>query len=132
MIFRHYVHNSTMLVIVIVYRLKEFLEDYDDLRDDPKYYKGSALARRMKARDLEASDDNRDRQKEKTEMEELKAKLKEEGHGDDSAEIIRLDENLSSHLRPMLHLATTAGASVPIDEVCVCLQLILSTTCLCT
>lgn len=97
-------------------RLKEFLEDYDDLRDDPKYYKGSALARRMKARDLEASDDNRDRQKEKTEMEELKAKLKEEGHGDDSAEIIRLDENLSSHLRPMLHLATTAGASVPIDE----------------
>ena len=96
--------------------MKEFLEDYDDLRDDPKYYKGSALARRMKARDLEAADDNRDRQKEKEEMEDLKAKLKEEGHGDDSEEIIRLDETLSSHLRPMLHLATAGGTTGPIDE----------------
>ena len=84
------------------------MEDYDDLRDDPKYYKGSALARRMKARDSEAGEDNRDRQKEKEEMEEMKAKLKDEGHDDDSDEMIRLDENLSSHLRPMLHLANTA------------------------
>ena len=81
------------------------------------FLSGSALARRMKARDLESGDDNRDRQKEKEEMEDLKAKLKEEGHGDDSEEIIRLDENLSSHLRPMLHLATAAGTTANIDEV---------------
>ena len=65
----------------------------------------------MKARDLEASDDTRDRLKEKEEMDELKAKLKEEGHGDDSAEIMRLDENLCSHLRPMLHLANAAAGA---------------------
>lgn len=78
---------------------------------------GSALARRMKARDMEASDDTRDRQREKEEMDELKSKLKEEGHTDDSAEIMRLDENLCSHLRPMLHLANAAaGAAAAGDE----------------
>ena len=28
-------------------KLKEFLEDYDDERDDPKFYKGRELARRL-------------------------------------------------------------------------------------
>lgn len=31
-------------------RLKEFLEDYDDDRDDPKYYRGSALQKRLRDR----------------------------------------------------------------------------------
>ena len=28
-------------------KLKEFLEDYDDERDDPKFYKGRELQRRL-------------------------------------------------------------------------------------
>ena len=28
-------------------KLKEFLEDYDDERDDPKFYKGRELQRRV-------------------------------------------------------------------------------------
>ena len=31
-------------------KLREFLEDYDDDRDDEKYYKGSKLERRLNER----------------------------------------------------------------------------------
>ncbi|XP_065660658.1 RNA-binding protein 25 isoform X2 [Hydra vulgaris] len=51
--------------------LLEFLEDYDDDRDDVKYYKGSALSRRMRDRDLEIQADARDKQREMEEIEEV-------------------------------------------------------------
>jgi RNA-binding protein 25 len=31
-------------------KLKEFLEDYDDERDDPKFYKGREIQRRLQDR----------------------------------------------------------------------------------
>ncbi|XP_015923436.1 RNA-binding protein 25 isoform X4 [Parasteatoda tepidariorum] len=71
-------------------RLKEFLEDYDDEKDDPKYFKGSALVRRMKEREKEIEEDMIDRQKEKEELDELRKKLVEEGHPDPDAEVERL------------------------------------------
>ncbi|GIY06696.1 hypothetical protein CDAR_578031 [Caerostris darwini] len=71
-------------------RLKEFLEDYDDEKDDPKYFKGSSLVRRMKEREKEIEEDILDRQKEKEELDELRKKLVEEGHPDPEAEVERL------------------------------------------
>ncbi|KAK5929791.1 hypothetical protein CgunFtcFv8_010995 [Champsocephalus gunnari] len=41
-------------------RLKEFLEDYDEDRDDPKYYRGSALQKRLLDREKETELDERD------------------------------------------------------------------------
>ncbi|XP_067943525.1 RNA-binding protein 25-like [Watersipora subatra] len=70
-------------------RLREFLEDYDDERDDSKYYKSTALNRRMKEREKEAEADARDRHKEREEMEELRKKLVAEGHPNPDAEINR-------------------------------------------
>ncbi|XP_013775685.1 RNA-binding protein 25-like [Limulus polyphemus] len=71
-------------------RLKEFLEDYDDDRDDPKYYKGNALARRLKEHEKELEADDRDRHKEREEIEELKRRLAEEGHPDPLGEANRI------------------------------------------
>ena len=33
-------------------KLKEFLEDYDDERDDPKFYKGREMQRRLQDRSV--------------------------------------------------------------------------------
>ncbi|XP_067682430.1 RNA-binding protein 25-like [Haliotis asinina] len=97
-------------------RLKEFLEDYDDLRDDPKYFKGSALARRLKEREKEKEADSRDRQREKEEYEELRRKLMEEGHPDPDAELARLEKEREEHLQPRLHLQESEP-STPEKEV---------------
>jgi len=56
-------------------RLLAFLEDYNDENDDPKYYKGTSLARRLKEREHEIEIDNRDRRHEKDEIEELRQKF---------------------------------------------------------
>lgn len=56
-------------------RLKEFLEDYDDERDDPKYYKSRELQRRLADRCREAELDAKDRNNEQEELDELKAKI---------------------------------------------------------
>ncbi|XP_065345982.1 RNA-binding protein 25 [Cloeon dipterum] len=56
-------------------RLKEFLEDYDDERDDPKFYKGRELGRRLALREQEIEADARDRAKERDELEEIKAQI---------------------------------------------------------
>ncbi|XP_059164253.1 RNA-binding protein 25-like [Physella acuta] len=85
-------------------RLKEFLEDYDDLRDDPKFYKGSGLMRRLKEREKEKELDNRDRQREKEEFEEIKRKLFDEGHPDAETEVARMEREREEHLLPRLHL----------------------------
>lgn len=85
-------------------RLKEFLEDYDDDRDDPKYYKGSALSKRLKDREKEIDADNRDRQREKEELEEIKMRLMEEGAEDVDGEIEKLEQEREEHMRPRLVL----------------------------
>jgi len=56
-------------------KLKEFLEDYDDDKDDQKYYKGRELQKRIELREKEIEEDGRDRQKEKDELEAIREKI---------------------------------------------------------
>nr|KAG5712289.1 hypothetical protein BaRGS_023868 [Batillaria attramentaria] len=97
-------------------RLKEFLEDYDDLRDDPKFYKGSPLARRLKEREKEKEADARDRQREKEELEELKRKLLDQGHPDPEAELARIEREREEHLRPRLQLIEAERAASEVSD----------------
>ena len=70
-------------------KLREFLEDYDDDRDDDKYYKNEKLERRMNDREREAVKDSEDRRIEREEIETLRAQILKEGHGDPNAELER-------------------------------------------
>lgn len=56
-------------------KLKEFLEDYDDERDDPKFYKGREIQRRLADREREAAKDAEDRKRELDEISELKSQI---------------------------------------------------------
>lgn len=56
-------------------RLKEFVEDYDDERDDALYYRGRELQQRLAERVREADADSKDREKEADELTELKNKI---------------------------------------------------------
>ncbi|XP_033504244.1 RNA-binding protein 25b isoform X2 [Epinephelus lanceolatus] len=80
-------------------RLKEFLEDYDDDRDDPKYYRGSALQKRLRDREKEMEADERDRKREKEELEEIRQRLLDEGHPNPDAELRRMEEEEEERLR---------------------------------
>ncbi|XP_030854548.1 RNA-binding protein 25 isoform X2 [Strongylocentrotus purpuratus] len=91
-------------------RLKEFLEDYEDERDDPKYYKGSALERRRKEREKEEDSDNRDRRREREEIEDIKRRLMEEGGEDLDAEIEKLEIEREKHKQPQLEKLLTPRA----------------------
>lgn len=65
-------------------KLRQFLEDYQDERDDPKYYKGSALFERRRNYEREREADAKDRHEERKELEELKKMiLKEKKSGED-------------------------------------------------
>lgn len=72
--------------------LGDFLGDYDDNKDDQKYYKyvsscilcvvaiflpfrGSAYGRRRRERDMEMDSDDRDRNRERDELEELRLQV---------------------------------------------------------
>lgn len=81
-------------------RLKEFLEDYDDDRDDPKYYRGSALQKRLRDREKETELDERDRKREKEELEEIRQRLLAEGHPDPDAELRRMEEEAERLRQP--------------------------------
>ncbi|KAK0409674.1 hypothetical protein QR680_004686 [Steinernema hermaphroditum] len=63
-------------------KLKQFLEDYDDDRDDQKYFnmnaKGSTLYSRKRLYEREREQDAKDRQREQEEIEELKKAILEE------------------------------------------------------
>lgn len=67
-------------------KLKIFLEDYDDERDDSKYYRASVMKSRLRDRQKELEEDERDRRNEKRELEELRRRLSEEGHPDPDSE----------------------------------------------
>ncbi|KAI0986134.1 hypothetical protein GJ496_005748 [Pomphorhynchus laevis] len=73
-------------------RLAEFLQSYDDEVMDSKYYRGTALARRLKDREREIVLDDRDRQRERDELIEIKRKLLIH-HSKEN-----LDELLAKHL----------------------------------
>ncbi|XP_015111290.1 RNA-binding protein 25 [Diachasma alloeum] len=82
-------------------RLKEFLEDYDDDRDDAKYYKGKELARRLEERALEAEADSRDRCAERQELQRLRDKLyADASHPDPAAEFERLKAEREEQYKP--------------------------------
>lgn len=83
-------------------RLKEFLEDYDDDRDDPKYYRGSALQKRLRDREKEVELDERDKKREKDELEEIRQRLLAEGHPDPDAELQRIEQEASRERQPPL------------------------------
>uniref|UniRef100_A0A671LWB7 PWI domain-containing protein n=1 Tax=Sinocyclocheilus anshuiensis TaxID=1608454 RepID=A0A671LWB7_9TELE len=82
--------------------LKEFLEDYDDDRDDPKYYRGSALQKRLRDREKEVELDERDRKREKDELEEIRQRLLAEGHPDPDAELQRIEQEAEKQRQPPL------------------------------
>ncbi|KAJ3612959.1 hypothetical protein NHX12_019216 [Muraenolepis orangiensis] len=93
-------------------RLKEFLEDYDDDRDDPKYYRGSALQKRLRDREKEAELDERDRKREKEEHEEIRQRLLAEGHPDPDAELQRDGKpGLKPTLRPITSAPSVSSGS---------------------
>ena len=59
------------------WNLGKFLEDYDDTKEDEKYYHGNRYTRRRRERELEIEKDQRDRQKEKEELEALRLEVME-------------------------------------------------------
>lgn len=79
-------------------KLKEFFEDYDDEAEDPKYYKGKCYEMRRRDFERERDADNRDRQKEKDELEEIRRKLLSEGVEDPEQEILRLQKEQEERL----------------------------------
>ncbi|XGW02871.1 hypothetical protein V3C99_014699 [Haemonchus contortus] len=56
-------------------KLKHFLEDYDDEKDDPKYYKSSSLFQRKRDFEREREADSKDRLREQQEIEELRKQI---------------------------------------------------------
>lgn len=88
-------------------RLKEFLEDYDDERDDIKYYKGRELARRLEEREKEMEMDAKDRQKEKEELAELKAKIFAGNSEDPNAEFAKAMKAREELYKPKILVSMT-------------------------
>jgi len=83
-------------------KLKQFLEDYDDEKDDVVHYKSSNLEKKLKQREKEIEMDNRDRQREREELDELRKKLLEKGHHLDAeieAQRIQNEENMKMKLK---------------------------------
>ncbi|CAA99936.3 PWI domain-containing protein [Caenorhabditis elegans] len=68
-------------------RLKLFLEDYDDEKDDPKYYTSSQFFQRKRDYEREREADQKDRMQEQQEIEELKRQIMEEAANDESINI---------------------------------------------
>uniref|UniRef100_A0A8C7D225 RNA binding motif protein 25 n=1 Tax=Oncorhynchus kisutch TaxID=8019 RepID=A0A8C7D225_ONCKI len=99
-------------------RLKEFLEDYDDDKDDLKYYRGSALQKRLRDREKETELDERDRKREKEEHDQIRQRLLAEGHPDPEAELQRMEEeaeepnpNLKPTMRPITSAPSVSSGS---------------------
>lgn len=110
-------------------KLKEFLEDYDDERDDPKFYKGRELQRRLTERERESVKDAEDRRKELDEIEELKSTIYSDPRLADPATEFqrRLQERERQFLpgrdrrrsdssqAPPSHLSNTANSPITLD-----------------
>lgn len=83
-------------------RLQEFLADYDDLKMDPKYYTGGALAKRKREWNREREFDAKDRKKEQEEIEALRQKLVEENHPDPETAIAKAVKETENVWQPLL------------------------------
>ncbi|VUZ55697.1 unnamed protein product [Hymenolepis diminuta] len=84
--------------------LLEFLTAYDDEIEDPKYYKGSALQRRLTDREVEETADERDCQKEHEQLEATRKKLLEEGNPEVETIILQMEQAMQEHLQKRLNL----------------------------
>lgn len=74
-------------------KLKEFLEDYKDDRDDIRFYSGSGLQRRLADRRKEMEQDEAARQKEKLELEVLSRSCAIAGSSPQQIEAANLSES---------------------------------------
>ncbi|KAM7539530.1 hypothetical protein Aperf_G00000045118 [Anoplocephala perfoliata] len=92
--------------------LLEFFMAYDDDIEDPKYYKGSALQRRLTDREVEIAADERDRHKEVEHFDSSRHKLIEEGNPDAEMIILQMERAMQEHLQKRLNL----DARSPIDH----------------
>ncbi|CAF1060251.1 unnamed protein product [Didymodactylos carnosus] len=105
-------------------RLLAFLEDYSDEKDDIKFYKGPSLARRLKEREYEIEIDNRDRHREKEELEELRQKLTQQNIEDVEGELKRRvaheEDSIRRRLAELTHTtkdsSTTSSSSSSENE----------------
>ena len=58
-------------------KLRQFLEDYEDDKDDQVYFKGGALLKKkLNVREKEIETDKRDIQRERNELDQLKKRLR--------------------------------------------------------
>ncbi|XP_050528271.1 RNA-binding protein 25 [Daktulosphaira vitifoliae] len=83
-------------------KLKEFLEDYDDEKDDVKYYKGRELQKRIELREKEIEEDGRDRQKEKDELEAIREKIYNSDYKDPELEFAKVLKAREEMYKPKL------------------------------
>lgn len=97
-------------------KLRQFLEDYDDSKDDSVYYKGSAFEKKVKAREKEIDADNKDRCREREELDELKRKLDEKGVKDLDAEAKRIQNDESMRLVRMFDNVDESSSSSSDEE----------------
>ncbi|KAM3176669.1 hypothetical protein ACTXT7_006070 [Hymenolepis weldensis] len=93
--------------------LLEFLTAYDDEIEDPKYYKGSALQRRLTDREVEETADERDCQKEHEQLEATRKKLLEEGNPEVETIILQMEQAMQEHLQKRLNLDAKSPKSSP-------------------
>lgn len=89
-------------------KLKEFLEDYNDDRDDIRFYKGSSLSKRLADRSKEIEADEYSLRKEKQELELLSVKCASENN---SNSIDHLNEDTNSNAFSINATFTDAAAS---------------------
>lgn len=83
-------------------KLKEFLEDYDDDKDDQKYYKGRELQKRIELREKEIEEDGRDRQKEKDELDTIREKIYNSDFKDPELEFAKVLKAREEMYKPKL------------------------------
>lgn len=85
-------------------RLRDFLESYDDEKDDRKFYfgSGSAFAKRNASRKKELEDDAKDKKKEEGEIAMLHQKLAGEGHPDPNGAIAKVIKEAEEIWKPFI------------------------------
>lgn len=83
-------------------KLKEFLEDYEDEKDDQKFYKGRELQKRIELREKEIEEDGRDRQKEKDELETIREKIYNSDFKDPELEFAKVLKAREEMYKPKL------------------------------
>ncbi|KAH7722426.1 PWI domain-containing protein [Aphelenchoides avenae] len=94
-------------------KLRQFLEDYEDERDDPKYYKSSSLFQRRRDYEREREADAKDRQEEQQEIEELKKQILAENKNVEEAEVEAKKRHEAQEKAEMRRLRADSGSPTP-------------------